>query len=62
MDELTEEQADIEEEADEEETTEDIAIDNQAKIDALIELLVSKGVITEEEFDKSYENQFEQEE
>ncbi len=32
------------------------------KIDALIELLIKKGVITEKEFEEEYENLFEEEE
>lgn len=54
-----EETQDSEEEG--EETVEDIASDNEAKIEALVELLTKKGVITEEEFDKAYEDQFEEE-
>jgi len=43
---------------DEEETAEDMAIDNEARIDALAELLIKKGVITQEEYDDCYEKQY----
>jgi len=51
-----------EEENDEDETVEDLATDNQARIDALVEILTKKGIITEEEFEKAYNEQFEDDE
>lgn len=44
----------------EEETFEDLAIDNEARIDALTELLIRKGVISQQEFDDAYEAQFDE--
>ena len=41
-------------------TSEDVANYADDKIDALIDLLIKKGVITEEEFGKEYEALFEE--
>jgi len=49
----------IEPENDEEETVEDLATNNEAKIDALIDLLTARGLITESEFEEHYNAQFE---
>lgn len=43
------------------ETVEDIALDTEARVDALVSLLVKKGIITEEEFEQAYDEQFEAE-
>ena len=40
---------------------EEIAEEADTKIDALIELLIEKGFITEEEFDKKHDEFFEDE-
>ncbi|MBU0615835.1 MAG: hypothetical protein KJ601_07115 [Nanoarchaeota archaeon] len=50
-----------EQEIEEEMPIEEMAEDAHTKIDALIELLVKKGIITEEEFEKSYDSFFEEE-
>ena len=47
------------EEIAEEESVEDIALDTEARVEALVSLLVKKGLITEEEFEKAYDEQFE---
>lgn len=46
----------------EEYTTDEIAEAADTKVEALIELLIEKGVITEEEFEKKYSDFFEPEE
>ena len=46
------------EDMDEDETVEDLATDNQARIDALIELLTKRGLITDQEFEHHYNEQF----
>lgn len=61
MHEVEESMNDDSENSDEDESVEDLAVDTEARVDALVELLVSKGVITEEEFEKAYDNQFESE-
>ena len=55
----TEEQAG--EEGSEELSPEEIAEEADDKVDALISLLVKKGVISEEEFEKAYDDMFESE-
>lgn len=52
-------QADQEDIEEEDIEVEDIATDNEARIDALVELLVKKGVITEQEWEAAYDSQFE---
>lgn len=42
--------------------TDELAEDASDKVDALIELLIEKGIITEEEFDKKCESMFEEDE
>lgn len=49
-------------ESEEELTFEEIAEHSNDKVDALIELLIKKGVFTEEEYNKEYEDLFEEEE
>lgn len=50
-----------EDEEGEEMGIEELAVHADDKIDALVNLLVRKGVITEEEFDKEYEAVVEEE-
>lgn len=45
-----------------EEDDEFVDYDAQVKIEALINLLIRKGIITEEEFDKEYDKVFEEDE
>ncbi|MBN2112239.1 hypothetical protein JW707_04020 [Candidatus Woesearchaeota archaeon] len=45
----------------EEMTTEDIANCADAKADALVDLLIKKGLITEKEFEDEYNSMFEEE-
>ncbi len=45
----------------EESSTEDIAEGADDKVDALINLLIKKGIITEQEFDEEYDDLFEDE-
>ena len=40
-------------------TTEELAKHNENQIDALLALLIKKGIITEEEFEKEFEDLFE---
>jgi hypothetical protein len=56
---MEEEMQPMQQDEEEEPTVDEIAVDNQAKIDALVELLVNKGIIREEEFDQAYDDQFE---
>lgn len=57
-----EEQFQNEEENQEEEVKiEDVAEDADDKVEALINLLVKKGVITEEEFQKEYDDLYKEE-
>ncbi|MBD3313847.1 hypothetical protein GF345_05380 [Candidatus Woesearchaeota archaeon] len=48
-------------EDDEELSVEEQAEEADNKVDALVELLVKKGIITEDEFDKAYDDLFEDE-
>ena len=48
-------------EDEEELSVEERAEDADNKVDALIDLLIKKGVITEDEFDKAYDDLFEDE-
>jgi hypothetical protein len=50
------------EEPEEDLPVEEIAEEADIKIEALIELLIQKGVITEEEFQKKYDEFYEEEE
>ena len=49
------------EEAHEEMNVEEVAHHADDKVDALLELLIKKGVITEDEFNKEYDDLFEEE-
>jgi len=51
----------VTEEPEEDLPVEEIAEEADTKIDALIELLIQKGIITQEEFDKKYDEFFEEE-
>lgn len=42
------------------EATEDLAQNADDKVDALINLLIKKGIITEEEFDKELDDLYEE--
>jgi hypothetical protein len=57
MDDIPEKQEDSEDF----ETVEDLAADTEARVDALVGLLIKKGVISEQEFEKEYGDQFEDE-
>ncbi len=58
---MIEENPNNEEPQEEELNVEDIAEDADDKVEALINLLVKKGVITEEEFQKEYSELYEEE-
>ena len=51
----------MEEQEEENIPVEELAETADTKVDALIELLVEKGIITEEEFDKKFDEFFEEE-
>ena len=57
---MVEENPNYEEPKEEELNVEDIAEDADDKVEALINLLVKKGVITEEEFQKEFEGLYEE--
>ena len=50
-----------EEEPEEELDVEEVAEEADTKVEALLELLIQKGIITQEEFDNKYEEFFEDE-
>ena len=49
------------EESTEEMSVEDLANHADDKVDALVQLLIKKGVISEEEYDKEFSSLFEEE-